>query len=276
VVARSSGETIPAAMLARCEAISWPSAGGATAHGLLYRPASDEFEGIGRPPLIVSVHGGPTSHVRAGYRGEAQFLATRGYAVLYVNYRGSTGYGREYMLELRGNWGICDVEDSVSGARHLVETGAVDPERLVIMGGSAGGFTVLQTMVDQPEVFTAGVSLFGVSDQFHLAAETHKFESRYTDSLIGPLPEAAALYRERSPGFHAAKIRRPLAVFQGDIDRVVPKAQSDLVVEALRRSGTPHVYHVYQDEGHGWRKRETIEHYYTALDQFLKKYVLFS
>jgi dipeptidyl aminopeptidase/acylaminoacyl peptidase len=276
IVARSTGETVPEAALADCEAISWKTADGGDAHGILYRPASDRFEGVGHPPLVVLIHGGPTSQVRAGWRAEAQFFATRGYAVLFVNYRGSTGYGRDYMLKLRGNWGICDVDDALSGMRHLADTGEIDCQRTVIMGGSAGGFTVLQTMVTQPDAFTAGISLYGVANQFSLASDTHKFESRYLDSMLGPLPEAAAIYRERSPVFHAAKIRRPLAVFQGGIDTVVPKDQAEEIVAALRRNGTPHIYHVYEDEGHGWRKRETIEHFYRAVEAFLKRYVIFA
>lgn len=276
VIARAAGETVPESALADCEPLTWPTAGGEVAHGLLYRPASAEYQGVGLPPLMVLIHGGPTSQVRAGWRAEAQFFATRGYAVLLVNYRGSTGYGRDYMLKLRGTWGVCDVEDAVSGMRFLADAGQIDAERTVIMGGSAGGFTVLQTMVEQPEAFTAGISLYGVANQFSLAADTHKFERRYLDSMLGPLPQAAAIYRARSPVFHADKIRRPLAVFQGDIDRVVPKEQSDSIVEALRRNGTPHIYHVYEGEGHGWRKRETIEHFYKAVDEFLKRYVIYS
>ncbi len=276
VVARATGEAVPPDALADCEPLTWTTAGGQEAHGLLYRPASAEYQGLGLPPLIVLIHGGPTSQVRAGWRAEAQFFATRGYAVLFVNYRGSTGYGRDYMLKLRGAWGICDVEDAVSGMRRLAEAGEIDPRRTVIMGGSAGGFTVLQTMVEQPEAFAAGISLYGVANQFNLAADTHKFESRYLDTMLGPLPEAAALYRARSPVFHASKICRPLAVFQGDIDQVVPKEQSDSIVEALRRNGTPHIYHVYEGEGHGWRKRETIEHFYQTVDAFLRRHVIYS
>jgi dipeptidyl aminopeptidase/acylaminoacyl peptidase len=276
IVARASSESASPADLANCESMAWKTANGETAFGLFYAPFNSNFTSDGKPPLVAIIHGGPTSQVRASFRAEAQFFATRGYAVLYVNYRGSTGYGRDYMLKLRNNWGICDVDDAVSGAKHLADAGHVDPARTVIMGGSAGGFTVLQTMVEQPEAFAAGINLYGVSDQFHLAAETHKFESRYTDSLIGPLPDAAELYRQRSPAYHAEKIRRPLAVFQGSIDNVVPQAQSDMIVESLKKTGTPHVYHIYEGEGHGWRKRETIEHFYKAVDAFLRKHVLFS
>ena len=276
VVARSCGETVPGESLSSPEPVSWKTTGGEEAHGLFWPPTSERFRGQGKPPLLVTVHGGPTSQATAAWHPTSQFFATRGYAVLSVNYRGSTGYGRNYMLKLRGNWGICDVEDSTSGARHLADAGRVDGDRMIIMGGSAGGFTVLQTMVTQPEAFRAGVCMYGVADQFHLADDTHKFEARYLDTLLGPLPESAEVYRERSPVFHAERICRPLAVFQGAIDKVVPQQQSDVIVEALRRRGIPHVYHVYEGEGHGWRKRETIDHFYRQVDDFLRKHVIFS
>lgn len=275
VLARSSGETISQETLARCESISWESAGGDICHGLYYAPRSEQFKSSGRPPLVVLVHGGPTSQVMAGYSPATQFLATRGYAVLVVNYRGGTGYGREYMLKLRGNWGICDVEDSISGAKYLSDQGKINPDQTVIMGGSAGGFTVLQTMTEHPQAFAAGVCLFGVANQFHLASETHKFESRYLDTILGPLPEAAEIYRKRSPVLFADKICHPLAVFQGAEDRVVPQAQSDMIVDVLAKNRVPHVYHVYEGEGHGWRKADTIEHYYTSLEKFLREQVIF-
>lgn len=276
IVARASAEATPRTALARCEAIVWPTTNGESAHGLFYAPASDRFVSEGKPPLIVMVHGGPTSQYRAGWNAQAQFFATRGYAVLLVNYRGSTGYGREYMLKLRGNWGVCDVEDAISGARHLAAAGRADAQRTVIMGGSAGGFTVLQAMTQSPEAFAAGICLYGVANQFHLAAETHKFEARYLDSLLGPLPEAAHIYRERSPVYHAHRIKRPVAIFQGDADRVVPRQQSEMIVEALQHSRTPYVYHVYEGEGHGWRKAETIEHFYQSVESFLRQHVLYA
>ena len=276
IVARASAESVPEAALARCEPISWLSSDGDLAHGLYYAPASDRFASDGKPPLVVMIHGGPTAQYRAGWNPQAQFFATRGYAVLLVNYRGSTGYGRDYMLKLRGNWGVCDVEDAAAAVRHLADAGRIDPDRTVIMGGSAGGFTVLETMSQMPEIFTAGICLYGVANQFHLAAETHKFEAHYLDSLLGPLPQASRIYRERSPLYHADRIKRPLAIFQGDIDRVVPRQQSDLIVEALKHNGTPHLYHVYEGEGHGWRKTETIEHFYRTVESFLRQYVLFA
>jgi dipeptidyl aminopeptidase/acylaminoacyl peptidase len=273
---RSGSESIPAAQLAEAKAISWKSHDGGMAHGLYYATSSDEYQGIGAPPLIVQVHGGPTSQVTAGYHGVVQFFASRGYALLMVNYRGSTGYGREYMNKLRGSWGIYDVEDSASGASYLAAEGLADASRFVILGGSAGGFTVLQSLVEKPGFYKAGVCLFGVSNQFGLAMETHKFEERYTDSLLGPLPEAAELYRARSPLFHAQKIVDPIIVFQGEDDVVVPRNQSDTIVASLKARNIPHEYHVYAGEGHGWRKPETIEHYYEAVVKFLKQYVIFS
>ena len=152
----------------------------------------------------------------------------------------------------------------------------MDSKRLVIKGGSAGGFTVLKALEDYPGLFKAGICLFGVSNQFTLAAETHKFEARYSDSLLGPLPEASDVYRQRSPIFYVDQIRDPLAVFQGEIDMVVPRAQSDEIVAALQRRGVPHIYHVYPGEGHGFRKAETIEHFYKTVEKFLQQYVIFA
>ncbi|MGI8926727.1 MAG: prolyl oligopeptidase family serine peptidase [Tepidiformaceae bacterium] len=273
---RSDSENVATGALSVPEAITWPSFDGEEAHGLYYPPASERFEGSGLPPLIVLVHGGPTSQVQASWSPQAQFFATRGYGVLQVNYRGSTGYGREYMLKLRRSWGIYDVQDSKFGAMHLASQGLADPGKVVIMGGSAGGFTVLQSLVELPGFYKAGVCLFGVANQFTLASDTHKFEQRYLDSMLGPLPEAAATYRERSPIFHSAKIMDPIAVFQGEIDRVVPREQSDSIVASLRARGVPHEYHVYPGEGHGWRKSETIEQFYTAVQRFLVQHVLFA
>ncbi len=273
---RSDTETVTPGQLSQPQAVSWKSFDGEQAHGLYYPPASDRFEGTGKPPLIVLVHGGPTSGVQAAWSAQSQFFATRGYAVLAVNYRGSTGYGREYMLKLRESWGIYDVQDCMTGAKDLAERGLVDGSKLVIMGGSAGGFTVLQSLVELPGFYKAGICLFGVANQFTLASDTHKFEARYLDSILGPLPEAAAVYRERSPIFHASKIVDPIAVFQGDIDRVVPRDQSDTIVASLRARGVPHEYHVYEGEGHGWRKTETIERFYDSVQRFLTQHVLFA
>ncbi len=275
VCGRSTSESVSPDELATPQAITW-MADQAIIHGLFYRPTSTRFRGIGKPPAIVMIHGGPTSQAVASFQPNVQFFATRGYAVLQVNYRGSTGYGKAYVDALRGQWGIADVEDAVSGARHLADNDWVDAEKLVIMGGSAGGYTVLQTLVHHPGVFKAGICLYGISNLFTLAATTHKFEAHYLDSLIGPLPEAAADYRARSPIFAADHIRDPLAVFQGEDDQVVPKAQADAIVTSLRSRSVPHEYHVYAGEGHGWRKAETVAQFYTAVDAFLHQHVLFA
>ncbi|MFC1525761.1 S9 family peptidase [Candidatus Latescibacterota bacterium] len=276
VHARSSGETLSAGALSSPRPVSWRADDGTEVHGLHYPPTSEGFDAEGLPPLIVQMHGGPTGQVRTSFDAETQYLATRGYAVLAVNYRGSTGCGRQFMEALRGNWGICDVEDAVGGAQHLVDESLADPSRLVIMGGSAGGYTVLRTMTAKPGYFTAGVCCYGISDLFSLATDTHKFESRYLDSLLGTLPGAAEVYRERSPLFSADQLREPVAIFQGEDDEVVPRAQSDAIVESLRRRNIPHVYRVFEGEGHGWRRPETLEAYIRAVEAFLREHVLFA
>jgi dipeptidyl aminopeptidase/acylaminoacyl peptidase len=206
-----------------------------------------------------------------------QFYATRGYAVLQVNHRGSTGYGKAYKDKHRRAWGYYDVEDAASGASHLAGHGLADPTKLVILGGSAGGYTVLQSLVSKPGFYKAGVCLYGISNQFTLVSEAEfKFEERYSETLLGTLPEDAALYRERSPLFHADKIVDPVIIFQGDEDNVVPKSQSDSIVAALRERGVPHEYHVFPGEGHGFRKPETIEAYLKATLKFLERYVVYT
>lgn len=275
VVKRTAAELVTEAALVEGRPVTWKT-GATEVHGILYLPRGFEPGTQPCPPAVVAIHGGPTSQAPVSYNGRAQFFATRGYTYLEVNYRGSTGYGRPYMLELRNNWGVCDVEDAASAAGYLAEAGLADLARIVIMGGSAGGFTVLETLCRAPGVFRAGICLYGVSSMFGLAAETHKFEERYLDTMLGPLPEAGAIYRERSPLFHADLLKDPLIIFQGEIDQVVPRNQSDQIVDSLRRRGVPHEYHVYADEGHGWRKTETIEHFYNAIDSFLRRYVIFA
>jgi len=273
---RSTTESLNRGAYSPVEAITWPGLDGQPVHGLLYPAYNPDFIGDGKPPLILSIHGGPTSQVRASFNPKAQFFATRGYAVLEVNYRGSTGYGRPYRDQLKGNWGVHDVQDAVAAARFLSDRDQVDGSRLIVMGGSAGGFTVLQALVDHPGFFRAGVCLYGVSNQFTLAAETHKFEARYLDSLLGKLPDASDIYRSRSPIFNADNIRDPIIIFQGQEDQVVPKEQSDSIVASLQRRGIPHEYHLYPGEGHGFRKNETIKHFYETVEKFLKQYVIYS
>lgn len=269
---RAIVENLQPEQLTDVRPVEWQGHDGETVYGLYYAPVSDRFEGRGTPPLIVMVHGGPTSQAVAGYGVGVQFFATRGFAVLQVNHRGSTGYGKAYMDRLRGNWGIYDVEDSASGASYLADQGLADRDKFVIMGGSAGGFTVLQSLVSKPGFYRAGVCSYGISNQFMLVQDTHKFEERYSDTLLGPLPDAAAIYRERSPLFHADKIVDALIVFQGEDDPVVPKNQSDTLVAKLRG---PHEYHVYPGEGHGFRQPQNIDHYYNSVMKFLTEHVIY-
>jgi dipeptidyl aminopeptidase/acylaminoacyl peptidase len=276
VMARSSSETIAAEQLAAPEHVVWDSTEGDRARGLLYLSPGASDNTQEKPPLIILVHGGPTGQSEARYLGNVQFFATRGYAVLDVNYRGSSGYGRAYRNRLQGKWGLFDADDAVTGGQALAARGLVDGERMAIMGGSAGGYTVFQALIRYPGIFRAGICMYGVTNLFALASDTHKFEQHYLDSMIGPLPEAAALYRERSPIYAADRIRDPIAVFQGEEDPVVPKAQAETIVEALQRSGVPHLYHLYAGEGHGWRRSETIEAFYTSVEQFMRDHVLFS
>jgi dipeptidyl aminopeptidase/acylaminoacyl peptidase len=276
VYRRSAAEEVPESTYSVPEHISWSGDDGELVYGLYYSPHSLTHTAEGTPPLIVNIHGGPTGQRSKAFSLPAQFFTSRGYAYLDVNYRGSAGYGRIYRNKLRGKWGVYDVQDALSGAQHLAARGLVDQGRMVIIGGSAGGYTVLQTLVDHPGFFKAGICLYGISNQFTLAAETHKFEAHYSDSLLGTLPEAADNYRSRSPLFSLDRIQDPLAVFHGENDVVVPPAQSAEVVAALQRRGVPHIYHLYPGEGHGFRKTETIEHYYTAVDQFLRQYVVFA
>lgn len=273
-VAYTASNEVAADYLCVSQPISWTSQG-MTVHGLYYPPKNPDYVSDGRPPLVVLVHGGPTGHISTAYNGQTQFFTSRGYAVLAVNYRGSTGYGRQYRKALEGLWGVLDVEDAVSGALFCVGQGWVNAHQLVIMGGSAGGYTVLKALADHPGIFKAGVSLFGVSNLFTLAAETHKFESRYLDSMLGPLPESSAIYHDRSPIFLADSIKDALAVFQGDEDVVVPRNQADSLVEILKKNGVPHFYEVYPGEGHGWRGSHTIERFYASLQKFLIQYVIY-
>lgn len=273
---RASSERLPQEALASMQPVSWQANDGTQVFGNYYAPTNPNVEGIGLPPLLVMIHGGPTSQSTATYNARSQFFATRGFAVLEVNYRGSTGYGRKYMDALKGQWGILDVEDAIGGAQHLVDEGLVDKDKLVIMGGSAGGYTVFQALTDHPGFFAAGISMYGITNLFSLTASTHKFESRYNDSLLGVLPEDAQLFKDRSPFFKSDKLRDPIAIFQGAKDVVVPKEQADVMVEKLRAQKVPHVYHVYENEGHGWRSAETIEHFYKAVLDFLTNTIIYA
>lgn len=257
---REGAAPIPAGALSEPRPLTFPSAGGRTAHALYYPPRLEGYEGPAgeRPPLLVRSHGGPTSSAVPALNLELQYWTSRGIAVVDVDYGGSSGYGRAYREVLDGQWGIVDVEDCVAAARHLAEEGEVDGRRLLIRGSSAGGFTTLCALTFHPGVFAAGASYYGVADLERLAADTHKFESRYLDRLVGPYPEATEVYRQRSPVHAADRIRSPVILFQGLEDAVVPPSQSEVLVGALRANRVPFAYVTFEGEQHGFRRAETV------------------
>jgi dipeptidyl aminopeptidase/acylaminoacyl peptidase len=259
VLARSITELPDAGYLSVPESITYPGSGNRLAHAFYYPPCNARFEAApgSKPPLMVISHGGPTSMASNTLKLATQYWTSRGFAVLDVNYGGSSGFGRDYRDALKGQWGVVDVDDCVAGARYLASRGVVDAERLVIRGGSAGGLTTLCALTFH-DVFKAGASYYGVSDLKGLDDDSHKFESHYNQYLIAPQPQAQALYLERSPINHAAKLKRPMIFFQGLDDKVVPPQQSEVMVEALRAAGVPVAYITLEGEGHGFRKADSI------------------
>lgn len=260
VIRPSSEAEIDAGLVSAAQILSWPTSDGEEAHGFYYAPVNPGFvapEGA-RPPLVVNVHGGPTSSARPGLSIAFQYWTSRGFAVLDVNYRGSTGSGRAYRERLTGNWGVMDVSDCADGARHLIERGLVDPSRIAIRGSSAGGFTALAALAST-DVFTAGTSLYGVSDLRALARDTHKFESRYAFRLLGSSDVEDPVWRERSPLFHVDGITAPLLLLQGDEDAVVPPAQAEQMRDAMVADGRRVALVVFDGEGHGFRRADTIK-----------------
>ena len=228
-------------------------------HAFVHPPQHPGFAGPAdeRAPYVVMVHGGPTGHDGGVADAKTVYLTSRGIGVVQVNYGGSTGYGRDYRERLRGQWGVVDVDDVVAAAAGLAAAGDADGERLAIKGGSAGGWTVLAALA-RTDAFAAGISRYGVADARTLAEDTHDFESRYLDGMIGPLPEAEELYRDRSPLTHVDGFTAPVLLLQGDEDRVVPPSQSEAIRDALAARGIPHAYRLYAGEGHGFRRAETI------------------
>ena len=251
---------VDGAYLSEPQEIEFPTDGGLTAHAVYYPPTNPAFEGPPgeRPPLIVLAHGGPTGSTSTHFDLGNQFWTSRGFAVVDVNYGGSTGYGRDYRQRLVGRWGVVDLQDCLAAADFLIARGDADGDRLVVRGGSAGGYLVMcaLTFTDR---FAAGTSYFGISDLVPFATgETHKFESGYVDTLIGPWPEAEATFRERSPINFTDRLATPMLVLQGDEDEVVPPAQAEVIVSALRANGIPHAYLLFRGEGHGFRRADSI------------------
>ena len=270
VVRRSSSIAIDEGDLSKPESLEFPTEGGLTAHGFYYPPCNKDYQAPSdeRPPLLVISHGGPTAATSTVLNFSVQYWTSRGFAILDVNYGGSTGYGRAYRERLKGQWGLVDIHDCLNGARYLVETGKVDGNRLAIRGGSAGGYTTLGALAFH-DLFHAGASYYGVSDVEALVKETHKFESRYLDSLIGPYPEQQEQYRQRSPIYHTGQLSCPVIFFQGLEDKIVPPNQAENMFEALKEKGIPTAYVAYEGEQHGFRKADNIKH---ALDTELYFY----
>jgi dipeptidyl aminopeptidase/acylaminoacyl peptidase len=272
IVQRSRKTAVEAAYLAEPRVLEFPTADRQTAHGYFYPPRNEDYAGPAdeRPPLIVISHGGPTASSSASLKYSIQYWTSRGIAVLDVNYRGSSGYGRAYREMLKGKWGIADVDDCINGARWLVERGEADGGRLAIRGGSAGGYTTLCALTFH-DVFKAGASHYGISDLEALAKDTHKFESRYLDRLIGPYPERRNLYSERSPIHFTDRLNCPMILFQGLDDKVVPPNQAERMVAAVRAKKLPVAYVAFEGEQHGFRKAENIKRVLEAELYFYSK-----
>jgi dipeptidyl aminopeptidase/acylaminoacyl peptidase len=260
VLKRGSATDVDPAYFSEATPIEFPTENGLTAHGFFYAPRNPDFVGpeTERPLLLVKSHGGPTSATIAILNLSIQYWTSRGVAVLDVNYGGSTGYGRAYRERLNGTWGVVDVDDCVNGAKFLASRGAVDANRSMIDGGSAGGYTTLCALTFR-DYFKAGASYYGVSDLEALELDTHKFESRYSDGLVGPYPERKDLYIARSPIHFADRLSCPVIFFQGLEDKVVPPNQAELMVEALRAKGLPVAYVAFEGEQHGFRRAESIK-----------------
>jgi dipeptidyl aminopeptidase/acylaminoacyl peptidase len=259
VLKRSLDIAIDDSYLSAPEPIEFPTSHGRTAFALFYAPKNKDFSaptGL-KPPLLVISHGGPTSATTAALRLSIQYWTSRGFAIVDVNYGGSTGYGREYRERLKGTWGIVDVEDCINAARYLEKRGDVDGKRMAIRGGSAGGYTTLCALIFH-DVFAAGASYYGVADLETLAQDTHKFESRYLDGLVGPYPQAAEIYRQRSPVHFADRLSCPVILLQGLEDKVVPPSQAELMIEALRSKRLPFAYVTFPTEAHGFREAANI------------------
>jgi len=260
VLQRSSKITVDPGYLSQPNQIEFPTEKGLTAYGIYYKPGNKDYAAPSGtlPPLLVSVHGGPTAAASITLSLKVQFWTSRGFAVVEVNYGGSTGYGREYRERLHGQWGVVDVDDSVNAAKYLVDIGEVDEEKLAISGGSAGGYTTINSLTFR-DVFKAGASYYGISDLETFVNDTHKFESRYLESLVGPYPERKDLYYQRSAINFLDQLDVPMILFQGLDDKIVPPNQAELIVKALRNRGRPVAYLPFKGEQHGFRQAKNIK-----------------
>jgi dipeptidyl aminopeptidase/acylaminoacyl peptidase len=258
-LAHDETPVVEVAAVSRPRPFSFVSSGGRVAHAIFYPPSNPGYQAPEgeRPPLIVDSHGGPTSGTSTLFSASIQAFTSRGIAFVDVDYGGSTGYGKTYRKSLEGEWGVVDVDDCVAAAQALVDRGEADPQRLAIRGGSASGFTTLAALAFRDR-FGAGTSYFGIGDLEAFVGDTHKFESRYTERLVGPWPAAKALYEARSPSRHADGIRCPVLVLQGAEDRVVPPSEAEGIVAALRAGGIPHAYLLFEGEDHGFRQASSI------------------
>jgi dipeptidyl aminopeptidase/acylaminoacyl peptidase len=271
-VKRPSDMEIDPAYVSPAQLMQFPTENGETAYAYFYPPKNPDCTGLGaeRPPLLVMSHGGPTSASGASLNPRIQFWTSRGVGVLDVNYGGSTGYGRAYRERLKRRWGIVDVDDCVNGARYLAQRGEIDGERLAIRGGSAGGYTTLAALTFR-DAFTTGASYYGVSDLEVLVQDTHKFESRYLDGLVGRYPDEREVYLERSPIHFVDRLARPMILFQGLEDKVVPPNQAELMFNAVRAKGLRVAYIPFEGEQHGFRKAENIKRAFEAEFYFYSK-----
>lgn len=275
VVARSQADILPADEYPRAQSFSYLSSDQVSVHGLYYPPTNPRYDCQDLPPLILNIHGGPNTQTLNGFNSEAAFFTSRGYAFFALNYRGSSGYGRSYREALNEHWGQLDVQDAYESAQALVSAGLANPQQLIIKGGSAGGYTVLNSLIHHPGTFKVGLCSYGVSNLFLLEESPEKFEMYSTQALVGRLPEARQKYHDLSPIYHAEKIRDSLAIFQGSADKIVLPEQSESMVAHLRANKVEHIYRLYEGEGHGFRRRETLIDYYLTVEEFLRNRLIY-
>jgi dipeptidyl aminopeptidase/acylaminoacyl peptidase len=264
---------IDSSALSEPEVLSWRSKGGATAWGILYPAVRPEADRAPRP-LLVHMHGGPTSQVPLTWVSQAQYFATRGWHYLIVNHRGGTGFGRAYQDQLRGRWGVVDLEDARTGAEQIIQSRGADPKRVAITGGSAGGYATLWALTQQPEFWTAGVALFPLADIYDAVVGSHRFERHYEEGLFGRLPEAGPLWKERSPLTHVDRVRAPVLLFHGTEDKAVPHQQSVAFAEAVKRRGGTAELVSYEGEGHGFTREANRRDVIERMERFLEKHVI--